>query len=232
MSSTKRGSKPMDDDIYMTNLETIDTFLDVFPLKNKLILEPCAGSGNIIKAIRCRSTDNHLYAIEKRPEEKDVLQIWADDVEITDFRNYHRVFYHDCIITNPPFSIAQEIIEHCFEITDPQKAEIIMLLRLGFLASSERKSFWYRHPLTQLYILSKRPSFGQNAKCKNPKSDNLAQTSFSFGCGWHQFYSLGVNPPRICPSCGGTKIEIAKTDSTDYGWFVWSNLRQPLIKSI
>ena len=34
-----------------------------------------------------------------------------------------------------------------------------MLLRLGFLASQKRKTFWKKHPVTGLYILGDRPSF-------------------------------------------------------------------------
>jgi len=34
-----------------------------------------------------------------------------------------------------------------------------MLLRLAFLESKKRKPFWDKHPVTQLYVLSERPSF-------------------------------------------------------------------------
>jgi len=62
------------------------------------------------------------------------------------------------IITNPPYSIAQEFIEKCFKIAD-QNTEIIMLLRLAFLESKKRYEFWQKHPVSELYVLSKRPSF-------------------------------------------------------------------------
>jgi hypothetical protein len=62
------------------------------------------------------------------------------------------------IITNPPYSIAQEFIEKCFEIAN-QETEIIMLLRLAFLESKKRYEFWQKHPVNELYILSERPSF-------------------------------------------------------------------------
>lgn len=62
------------------------------------------------------------------------------------------------IIGNPPYSLAMEFINKCFEIAD-QDTEIIMLLRTAFLESKKRYDFWQEHPLNGLYVLSQRPSF-------------------------------------------------------------------------
>ena len=62
------------------------------------------------------------------------------------------------IISNPPYSVAQEIIERCFKIAN-EDTEIIMLLRLAFLESKKRYNFWQKHPVNGLYVLSQRPSF-------------------------------------------------------------------------
>ena len=53
-----------------------------------------------------------------------------------------------------------EFVEKCFEISDAdENTEIIMLLRTAFLESKKRYEFWQKHPLSELYVLSKRPSF-------------------------------------------------------------------------
>lgn len=65
------------------------------------------------------------------------------------------------IITNPPFSIAKSIIEHCFDISN-ENTEIIMLLRLGFLESNSRFDFWKKHPNVSLITLKNRPRFVNN----------------------------------------------------------------------
>ena len=62
------------------------------------------------------------------------------------------------IITNPPFSIAKQIIEHCFELAD-EHTEIIMLLRLGWLETQDRYSFWRKHSNVSLITLRDRPKF-------------------------------------------------------------------------
>ncbi|WP_436663579.1 hypothetical protein ACOALA_13645 [Alicyclobacillus acidoterrestris] len=62
---------------------------------------------------------------------------------------------YDFIITNPPFSLAQEFVEKSLTLANC----VIMLLRLNFLASGKRKEFWEKHPPTAIHVLTKRPSF-------------------------------------------------------------------------
>lgn len=53
MSATNRGSTRKPHDFYPTPIPTIETFLDVFPLRGGIeVLEPGAGSGNIIKTLQ------------------------------------------------------------------------------------------------------------------------------------------------------------------------------------
>ena len=61
----------------------------------------------------------------------------------------------DLILTNPPFSIAKEFIEHSMMCS----TTVIMLLRINFLGSQARHDFWNQFPPDGLIILSKRPSF-------------------------------------------------------------------------
>ena len=216
MSATNRGAIRRESDFYRTPPEAINAFLDVFELSPfPGILEPCAGDGVIIREITKR-TKRIITAVEIRQEEKDNL-LWsgADWVYISDFLKWKPKLPVETIITNPPYSIAQEIIEHCFEIVPD--AEVIMLLRQGFLSSKARKSFWDKYPLTQLYPLAERPSFGASVKCKK--------------CDWRRFYHLGEDYPRRCPECGAN-VQVSKTDACDYAWFVWSKYREPKIQVI
>lgn len=64
----------------------------------------------------------------------------------------------DYIIGNPPYSLAQEFLEKCFEVAS-ENTKIIMLLRTNFLESKKRYDFWQKHHVNGLYVLSKRPSF-------------------------------------------------------------------------
>ena len=158
MSATNRGAIRRESDFYRTPPKAINAFLNAFELSPfPHVLEPCAGDGAIIKEINKR-TKKLITAVEIRKEEEDNL-LWsgADWVYMCDFLKWKPELPVETIITNPPYSIAQEIIEHCFEIAPD--AEVIMLLRLAFLESKKRKPFWDKYPVTQLYVLSERPSF-------------------------------------------------------------------------
>lgn len=160
MSATNRGAIRRESDFYETPREAIEAFLNAFELFGINLLEPCAGNGAIIKAIKERkyAIPKLITAVEIGAEHRDkLITSGANWVYIADFLTWQLNFPVDTIITNPPYSIAQQIIEHCFEIAPD--AEKIMLLRLAFLESKKRKAFWDKHPITQLYILSERPSF-------------------------------------------------------------------------
>jgi len=134
-------------------------FLRHHKLQEGNILEPCAGNGNFIRIIREMGYNDHITAIEIREEEKNNLKNnGSSEIEIENFLNYIPIKQYKTIIGNPPYSLAQEIIEKCFQISN-KNTEIIMLLRLAFLESNKRYEFWQQHPVNKLYILSQRPSF-------------------------------------------------------------------------
>lgn len=161
MSSTNRGTVRNEVDFYVTPDETIEKILyELAWCHGTEILEPCAGNGAIVRALKHKPTKYIVTAVEIRNSEtENLFKAGADHVYCgIDFLKMSKLNPKpEVIITNPPYSIAQEIIEHCFEIAPD--AEIIMLLRLGFLGSKKRKSFWGKHPVTQLYPLGQRPSF-------------------------------------------------------------------------
>lgn len=172
MSATNRGAKRIESDFYPTPIETIENFLSHYQLKDGVILEPSAGNGNFIQAIRNKGYTNTIIANEIRQEEhQNLINSGADFVYHKDFLT-EKLPNHDVktIITNPPFSKAKEFILRCKELYPD--AEIIMLLRLAFLESRTRYDFWQKHMVNKLYILSKRPSF------VNGKTDATAYAWF------------------------------------------------------
>lgn len=109
------------------------------------ILEPCKGKGAILDVL-------HMNAL--------MLTDWCEIQEGKDFltEDFQPSCRYDFVLTNPPFSLAQEFIERSLEIANC----VIMLLRINFLASSRRKEFWKRNPPTAIHVLTKRPSFTGN----------------------------------------------------------------------
>lgn len=140
------------------------------PKKYRNILEPCAGSGNILRALRQAGATGRLQAVELYERREAVtsgefsLMDIADYIYWDDFRTLYPEWNigtsFDLIITNPPYSIAQAIIDRAFNIAQPDTV-IAMLLRINFLASQNRREWWEspRRAPSRLGILTKRPSF-------------------------------------------------------------------------
>ena len=99
--------------------------------------EPCKGDGRILSFLENKGIETSWTEIQ---EGKDYFE-WSGKV--------------DLILTNPPFSIAKEFIEHSMMCS----TTVIMLLRINFLGSQARHDFWNQFPPDGLIILSKRPSF-------------------------------------------------------------------------
>jgi len=98
--------------------------------------EPGAGDGRIVDFLSTKMKVTYSEITEG----KDFFE-WDKNV--------------DLIFTNPPFSLAQEFIEHSL----PRCNTCIMLLRLNYLGSIKRHEFWKKNSPTSLFVLSKRPSF-------------------------------------------------------------------------
>ena len=162
MSATNRGAVRVEADFYATPIETVYKILEAIPDLDKaeFILEPSAGNGNIIKALRDRNiTGISIEAMELREEERENLEALADVVTIGDFlKDDTEYIEYDLIIGNPPYSLAQEFIDRSLELLAPG-GRLIFLLRTNFLESKKRFEWWQDKLPKGLYVLSKRPSF-------------------------------------------------------------------------
>lgn len=184
MSATGRKPgvrRPQDE--YDTPKEAIESLFDGWylpgssasqhgrkPYLEWIFLEPCAGSGNILKEVFRRTAYGRYVAIEKREACREKLEILPSvDVTIEDFfkiapKLKDRI---DLIITNPPYVLkeygkkidgARKFLTACLACLKP-KRQMAFLLRLNYLGSQKRKEFHRSMPLKHLLVLSKRPSF-------------------------------------------------------------------------
>lgn len=154
MSSTNRGHNRPGNDFYGTPDYTIQSLLNVHEIDYP-VLEPCAGKLAIVNALGgCEH--NEIYTNDINPDMPTQTH--------QDYRNMDvQGNWLETIITNPPFNIAQQVIEKALQDV-VEGGEVIMLLRLNFLGSQKRKTFWDSAPLKHIYILSKRPSFAGDGK--------------------------------------------------------------------
>lgn len=173
MSSTSRGTIRQINDHYDTPAYTIESLLECHDIQYP-VLEPCAGNFAIVDKLGDGVViTNDINPSSRATYNYDYLeQSFAGD-------NPHTV------ITNPPFNIAQEMIERALEDVI-EGGEVIMLLRLNFLGAQKRKRFWDFAPLKHIYVLSKRPCF------INGKSDSVEYAWFVFQNGYEEDATIEV----------------------------------------
>lgn len=163
MSSTNRSndrdlSRKLNQDYYCTPVEPIIKFLNAFQTienieLNKLrVLDPCAGGdeNNKMSYPLALSYFNVFtpLTMDIRPNSLATIKI--------DYLLYKPNYEVDLIITNPPFNLALDIIKKAMIETTNYT---IMLLRLNFWGSKQRKSFFQFNMPKYCFIHSQRMSF-------------------------------------------------------------------------
>jgi hypothetical protein len=129
------------DDFYPTPTWVTEAFLDRVEF-SKCVWEPACGDGAISKVLLERghnvmSADLYDHGYGFSP--LNFLEV--NDVTPRD------------IITNPPYNIAKEFVDHALKVGG---RKVAMLLRLSFLESKARKEWFKTTPLKTVYVMSKR----------------------------------------------------------------------------
>lgn len=66
----------------------------------------------------------------------------------------------DNVVTNPPFTLAQQFVEKALEATKHNPTgKVVMLCKLVFLEGQKRKAFFENTPLARVHVFSKRVQF-------------------------------------------------------------------------
>lgn len=115
-------------DFYPTPPEVAALMLDPLDLRGKTVLEPSAGSGNLVRECLARGAAEVLWC-EKEPQLRDMLgqrpggyYLGHDFLQV----EAHQVSHIDRIVMNPPFSADEAHILHAWEIAPPG-CEIVAL---------------------------------------------------------------------------------------------------------
>ncbi|MGQ4876259.1 MAG: hypothetical protein ACP6IY_19530 [Promethearchaeia archaeon] len=126
-----------------------------------LWLDPCAGGDLKHKMsypeVLKKMFDVNTATIDIR--EDSLAEIKENFLKI----NFDKKEKFDVVMTNPPFNLAQEIIEKSFECVK-ESGYVVMLLRLNFLGSKARKLFWDKQLATWAYVHHRRMSFTDDGK--------------------------------------------------------------------
>ena len=94
-----------------------------------------------------------------------------------DFLTWETKQKFEGIITNPPFSLAQEFIEKGMDLlTD--NGQMAMFLKIQFLESAKRKEFFEKYPPKYIYVFRDRMATWNNGNEVDPSTGKRWATTF------------------------------------------------------
>jgi len=129
-----------ENDYYATNPEAVHILLENESFTR--VLEPACGEGHISKVLEDYLLEVESYDLIDRGfgKQKDFF-----DIE----------HFEGDIITNPPYSIARQFLEHSMAII-PEGSKVAMFLKLQFLEGKARKKMFENFPPKTVYVFSSR----------------------------------------------------------------------------
>jgi hypothetical protein len=126
-------------DFYPTPPEVAATMLDPLDLRGKVVLEPSAGKGDLVRECLARGAEDVLWC-EKEAQLRAILTsirgacyLDSDCLRL----QAHEVSHVDLIVMNPPFSADEKHILHAWEIAPPG-CEIVSLCNYSILNGYHR----------------------------------------------------------------------------------------------
>lgn len=141
-----------ENDFYATDPKAAELLLEVEELSN-WIWEPACGKGHLSEVFK----DNGHKVFST-----DLIDRGYGGTG--DFFLYDKVpsSIHPCdIVTNPPFKIAQDFVQHALDIQEDGR-KVCMFLKLSFLEGQKRKSFFEKNPPKTVYVSSSRLRCAKN----------------------------------------------------------------------
>ena len=148
------------------------------------IWDPAAGSGNVVKA--CRATGRRAFGSDK------VVRQGLPDLAIGDFLDLDGANLPwgpvDCIISNPPFKLAEPFIEKALSIA---RFKVAFLLRTAFLEGQGRhERIFSKTPLKRVWQFRGRLSMPPGGAAIEARGGAVAFAWFVWDHGWQ-------GPPQI-----------------------------------
>ena len=139
----------VDNDFYATDPKSTKALLDIVKFEGNRFLEPCCGEGHIARVIKEYYPNADITAI-------DIVDRGYGEGGI-DFLTYNNEELFDNVITNPPFVLAQDFIEHSYDLVR-EGGKIAMFLKIQFLEGVGRKALFDKGYLKYVYVFRARQS--------------------------------------------------------------------------
>ncbi len=156
MSATGRGGPRDRLDRYYTPRDLADALVAQLDLADigTMVLEPSVGAGAFADAIHARAPEAMITGVDIDPGAPGLMRchrpVTGDFLDLPS-----PLGGWDLAIGNPPYRHALDHVVHALHMAH----RVAFLLRLGFLESKSRATFWKQWPATHIWALSERPSF-------------------------------------------------------------------------
>jgi len=157
----------VDNDYYATPYIATEMLLNEIKF-NGNFLEPCVGGGHIAKIIKQYYPEQDVYC-------SDLINRDYPNTIIADFLTHDFNKKFDNIITNPPYSLAQEFLEKGMEVIN-DNGKIAMFLKIQFLEGAKRQEMFKKYPPKYIYVFSKRQNPWRNGSPFDEKGKPWAST--------------------------------------------------------
>ena len=170
-------------DYYATPPSAVEMLLGLEGF-SEIIMEPACGEGHIAEILKAHG--HRVLATD--------LIDRGYGIGGVDFFCMNKPMDVD-IVTNPPYSMAKEFVEHAMEIvTDGHK--VAMFLKLTFLEGQSRRELFKKYPPKTVYVSTSRIGCAKNGEFKKDKNGNLKADSAVAYC-WY-IWQKGFNgEPKI-----------------------------------
>lgn len=159
------------DDLYQTPAVAVRVLLRVEDVPS-MVWEPCCGPGSIVSELR--STGRSVVA-------HDLVDWGCPDSEARRDFLMERSPAATCIVTNPPFKLAEEFVEHAIGLCP----EVYMLLRVAFLEGLRWERSLAPH-LARVHVFAPRLPMMHREGWDGPVNSNsgIAFGWFAFQRNW------------------------------------------------
>jgi len=168
-------------DYYATHPSAVYPLFDVETF-TQTVLEPACGEGHMSEAIK-RCGKNVFASDLISRGYGSVIDFF--DIEATEFD----------IITNPPYKLQSEFVEHAMNILR-DRGKVALLLKIQFLESAKRQKLFEKYPPKHIYVFSKRARIAKNGDFENTGSALTCFAWFVWQKGFYGEPTVGWINPR------------------------------------
>ena len=178
LAGTSLNRERIENDYYATPYESTEALLKIEEVDGDFI-EPCVGGGHIAEVIKKYYPNRKIIGVDliNRGYEGTVVSNYFDYKFKGDFN----------IVTNPPYSLAQEFLEHSMEQIQEGK-KVAMFLKIQFLEGVKRRELFKKYPPKTIHVFSKRQNPWRNGNSVDEKGKPWSSTMCFAWFIWEKGY--------------------------------------------